>query len=316
MVILNSFKLLFSNFNNVWKTLLYKVTCLVVLCAISLPVISPIIDIFAKYNFFVILSDLLKNGVFAMNGAVIAQQEEQLLSAFNGATNVVLSTRVLNIVLLCIIIFVVAPYILPLCDLSIEEIIYGKMSSNTTYSFFDCFVRNFLKSCKLQLLLTAINVPFYIFVCFICYILSQFFLFGGIVALVTPTLLLLVIILLFSLKSAFFAVIRPAITINDYSTFKAFKIGVSHLKSKFGTIFSNILVINVIHTAIVLFVFAFTLGVGLIIILPCISVLNNIIYLVIAFNILGMNYYIDDEEVVYTKKLENDADIEKLKFLI
>lgn len=313
MMFRNTFKLLFSNANLIWKSGIYKFICVLLVSLISLNFLSPVVESLKEETLIVEAVTSFFNGFATFNGVVIAQSFNQILQIM--ASDVVVALKG-NIWLVLILLLIVLPFLIRLSNIADCEYLYGSMSSNTTYSYTNCFIRSLKKAIKLEVTRLIITVPFSVL------------LFGGALGLSTllctseklsafaPFVLTFFFVLLIAIKKSAMAGIEGAIVVKDYSTFKAYKKGLSVAKRNFGEVFLTEFVMTLLVLFINVMAASYTFGVGLIVTLPVTAVIFSILKMVAYYTAEGMDFYYEPNAVYRSKKFGEQLTIKRNKYII
>lgn len=308
----NTIRLVFSNFTNTWKILLY--TLIIILCVLGLTSVAG----------WHIINTLINNGFFAGVKSSISGLlfNVSFVNIYNAAASILQNLKQIlmnnGLLLEAILIFggfaVVLFYLLGLADLCTTNVISGYMSSCTKFSFVNTYVSSSLKSMAVQFLRTLILFPISIGILFLSLKVYEVLLpISVLLALFTTTL---IIIILFSLLVTFFSGWLPAIAVHDDGAFKGLIKGFKALSRRFWRTFSTAIALVTMILAVNLFALSYTYGVGLFITLPLSNLVLIIFGLTMYYSSNGMRYYTDANTIVDTKKLEQQDRISKAKNII
>ena len=84
MMFRNTFKLLFSNANLIWKSAVYKIACVIIVSLVSLNWLKPIFYEIVHSTVFGDTFVAFFNGFFSFNGRVIAENFNEIINILTG----------------------------------------------------------------------------------------------------------------------------------------------------------------------------------------------------------------------------------------
>lgn len=313
MMFRNTFKLLFSNANLIWKSAVYKIACVIFVSLLSLNWLNPIFNKIVHSTVFGDTFVAFFNGFFSFNGKVIAENFNEIINILTGD---VVKALAGNIWLVLVLFVIVLPFLLRLSNIADCEYLYGSMSSKTNYSYTNCFIRSLKKSIKLELSRLLITIPFTAIFCVGIFGIVTLLCSNESVAILTPTVLTLYIVLLVSIKKSFMVGIEGAIVVKDYSTWNAYKKSARLVKKNFGRIFYAEFVMTLLAVFVNILVTSFTFGVGLIITLPLTATLFSILKMVVYYTAEGMDFYCEPNTICHNKRVEEQLTIKDNKYII
>jgi len=287
----NSMKLFASNFNFVWKQLVYLICCILLLAISSYTTIRPIISLLAENNIgaeFEVLFQSIYNSPNEIGLMVSNVIRDILLVVFRNFGEIYLSF--IFAILLCIIL----PFILLKMSIyNLSSIAYQKLTMNMTTSYSRNAVSTFKAGLKYSFASILFDLPFimidafcvFIYLAFARTILSALI---GLIFLSTITMIVE------SIKIAIFAHYTGLVVSGETNMFKAFG-------KSFGIVFTNfwknIATSIILHITIVVvngFILVFTFFAGLLISIPATFVLMAFYYIVSYLNTIGQRYYLAD----------------------
>ena len=312
MILKNSLKLTFVNSSNIWKLLLYRILCALCVLGLTTVIAWPIINILIKENFFVDLQSSFEKMLFTFNFEKLFLTIDEV---FKNLWNIITNNGVVVQTVLCVIFdSILIVFLEEYSTLAINQSVYGYMSSLTKYGFTNSYVSNFGKATLLGLTKLIIILPINLGIWLGAYFMaSSLYSSIGIFAVLITMFLLIVII---SLKNTFFSGWVPASIIHDEKPLPALKRGFNAVSRKFIKTFASFLILTVALFTINIFVFEFTVGVGLLVTMPLSTLLVVILGEVMYFEALGMRYYVDGEHIISPKRLEEQDSFAKVKDII
>ena len=215
MTFKNTFKLVLSNFSNVWKLLLYRIICVLCVLGLTTVVAWPIINVLIKENFFVNLQTSAESLLFNLNLENLFVSIDSVIKNFY---HIIVQNGYLTQTILCV---VVATIIFAFLDgyakVAISESCNGFMSSLTKYAFTNSYVSNFGKATVLNLASLITTWPLTIVIWLGVYLFaSNLYAILGVFAIILAILLLVVLL---ALKHTVFGGWKPALIVHNKSIF-------------------------------------------------------------------------------------------------
>ncbi len=308
-----SLRLLFSNFSNVWKILLYKI--FIMLCAIGLTTVISwhIISTLINEGFFVEVASTFETLLFNFNFEIIINSISSLVNnliAILAGAN--LEIEAIVHLFLGIVIFY---FLNGLFQLAITRHLTGYMSSLTGFGVFNSYISWFGKSLSYQLTRILISLPLDLIIAISAYyiMLGVLQLAGAFVAIFVT---LCFVVLTGSLKYTVYCCWSTSIVVNNLNPFSAFKKNLKIVFKRFLRTWSSAIVLTLALILLNAFAISLTAGVGLIVILPMstliLSIFNNVIY----YTAMGMRFYVDNDTIITPKKLEEQDKFCRVKNII
>lgn len=317
MVTQDTAKLFVRNAGLVWRIMLYIIICLFIIGGLGIALCYPFVE------------NLVTNGVFddifALFTSNVANVEVTQL--FVSVADIfrqifeIIAANWTNFLPIAIILFlitnVLGGFLLGLSEMAVADCLYCYMGSNTKIGFMNCFVKNIVKSIKLQLAKLAVVLPFNIIIltsvlaCFLLFSVGNFWL-----SFFTPFIIILVFSLLFALKNTIFCSWVPSIVAKNWGIWYALKESVRDVAKNFGKIYGRQFVLVIGMVALVIASIILTASVALVLVVPAIVLFLSIMNMVIYFYINGLKFYVDTDEIITSKKREDWENINSLKDVI
>lgn len=308
----STFKLLLNNFSMVWKILLYKLIVFICVLGLTTVVSLPIINQLINQDFFGYVQTNMSNIFLNFNlnnlvdiGVGIVQNFWQIVTDA-------------NLIPLCIILGILAIvgyyFISGLYRLAVVDDMHEYMSSNLKLGFMNCYISNFGKSIKLQLI--KLPTEFLLDVIFIASAVLIYYGLSKIALAIAPVVTMIYLLIIFTLKITLIAGIETSLIANNVGFIKAIKNNFKAIKRKFVSIFSNTLMLLTIILFLNMFALFFTFGATLIVTLPISSLLLIIFKNVVYYECTGMRYYNDNDTIMMPKKLEEQDKFSRVKDII
>ncbi len=310
----NTTKLVLTNFSNVWKLLLYYIICTLIAFLALYPVVRPIWIKLAEANVFDQVQ-MLFNGIFSKPNSFVASLND-ILVTISQVITVNASALLSNYIVALVLVFVILPFMYKLADLAIGEVLYGYMTSQTTYSFTGSYFRKFGKSVLYSLARLPFEVVTEALFIAMVYGIIKLWAVGSIVNIFLGGLVFLAMILVLVFKVTTFTCWMPAIAVNDCGVYKSMRVGFKAVFRNFFSTFSNAVVL-VLCAFVINFLFGvFTFTIGLIVTLP-LTMYAFIVYGMVAyFSNQGMRFYVYPDMFVTPKRIKEQETVSKLKFYI
>ena len=308
MMFKNSLKLLCTNFDKVWKLLVYHI--------LSMAVCFGFLAIF--YGDFISIAKIAFNdaelGNVFQSGTIFGSS---IATALTNIANFVIiffkDLFVLNVglgIYFCFIVFYLFPLLMNMGKYVTCEMMYGYMSSCQKQSFTGIYLKTLKSSLAYASLKTIYSIPFNALIVLSMWGLTRID--NKVFDYIMPIMFVIVPALLMAFKEVFNSGWSPAKVVYNHNILSSFTIGVRAVFRRGARVFSTSFIINLL--AIVL---SMILGVySIIIILPLISPLLHIFEMVMFFSSQGMRFYVEADRIISPKKLEEVDKIEDAKFLL
>lgn len=307
MMFKNSIKLLCSNFDKVWKLLVYHILtiglCFGLLCVFG--------------------GEYLDSVKYAWSGAELGKylQTGTLFGAsFFGAL-----TSIANFVVIffgriftnvgiglyfCFIVFYVLPFLVNIGKYVLSEMMYGYMSAGQKQSFTGCLLKTLPSSMSYSALKTLLSLPFNVLIVAGTWGLTRIK--GTFMLYLMPFMVVIVASVLMAVKELFVGGWATAKITYAHNITRSYGIGLRASLRRSDTIYSSAFVIYLLTLVLTLVFGAYSL----IVLLPIIFPLLDIFEMVAFFSSQGMRFYVDSETIVSPKKLEEVDKIEDAKYLL
>lgn len=308
MMFKNSFKLLCSNFDKVWKLLVYQI--------LSWGIVVGLLAIFHD-TYIPLLTEACNlnniDSVF-MSGTLYGINIPTALTAICNAilkfVELLFTTNVGAGIFLLVVLFFVRPLFAGVGKYVVCEMMYGFMATSSKHGFTSTLLRTLNKSLPYALVRLVFIIPFDALI--MTSIFGLTVISHPLYAYAMPFLVVLFPAVCLAFKETFTAGWAPAMIVYDYNVFKAFVKGQRVILRRGARVFS---------TSFVIYVFALVLSMvfglySLIVILPVIYPLYDIFENVAFFSSQGMRFYSDLDTIVTPKKLEEVDKIEDAKYLL
>lgn len=307
MMFINSIKLFGSNWVKVLKFLLYYVVIWGLCFALFLPVFFEIKD--------VVLENLQSE-----------QIQSCLVGVFQGGLGENLY-KIIHIVLITcadifaanlgmaiyglIVAFVFLPFLISIGKFAFDEMLYSYMTSKAKIGFFSALVKTLKRSVLFSLCRTGYNIIFLAGVFAVVYgfgqISNAFF-----ITYFLPLTLFVVLVLLFSLNQIIILGWAPATIVFDCNVFSAYRKGVKAVKRHFWTIFGTTGLFFILFWALSMIFGVYVL----IALIPIMAAMLCVYNMVVFFYSQGMRFYVNENNILTPKKLEEVDNINKTAYIL
>jgi len=308
MTFKNSLKLLCTNFDQVWKLLVYHILSFA-LCFGFLAIFGvQYVEYVNLASSEVELPSVIEQGT--LYGSSFAGALTTIVNFALAFFRIMFDSSIGIGIFFCIIIFVLLPLLLNIGKVVTCELAYGYMSACQKQSFTGTLLKTLKVSLPYALIKLLYVIPFNFITLFCVYGLTRLNFTG--LEILFPFVFVFAVAVLCAFKEIFNVGWAPAQVVYNCGTFKSFRIGFRAVLRKWESIFS---------TAFVIFILAIVLSMvtgiySLIIILPLISPLFHIFEMTAFFQSQGMRYYVDSQTIVSPKRLEENDKIDDIKYLL
>lgn len=308
MMFKNSCKLLFANFSQVWKLLVYHILTI----ALCLGLLSVFYGDFIDYSTLAYkeagLAEVWSTGT--MYGTSFSNALTRVVNFFVLFFRFMFVSSVEIGIYFCFVAFIFFPILINIGKVVTCELLYGYMSACQKQSFTGTFLKTLKTSLVYSSLKALYALPFNFLVALGMWALTRVD--SGFFNYLLPYIFVVLSALLMALKEVFNAGWAPAKVVYNQNIFKSYGIGMRAVFRRGARVFSTAFVIYLL--ALVL---SMVLGLyALIIILPIISPLVHIFEMVAFFSSQGMRFYVDNDTILSPKRLEEVDKIEDAKYII
>ncbi len=308
MMFKNTFRLFSSNFDKVWKTLVFQILSWGIVAALLAPFYGIISEAIKKAWVVSEIGANITNGTFY--GVNVANALTSVCNMFIETIKLVFTTSVGAGVYSLIVIIFIHPILSNVRKYVNCEMLYGYMASSSKHGFTITLLRTLKRSLPYAALKSLYDIPFNALI--LASLLGLTYIENPAYGYAMPILIVIVPSICFAFKETFTAGWAPAMIVFDYNAAKAYPKGMKASLRRGLRVFSTAFVIYLLA-----FVLSMILGVyALIIILPVIFPLLDIFEMVMFFSSQGMRFYVDADTILTPKKLEEVDKIEDAKYLL
>lgn len=316
MLFKNSVKILFSNFNIVWKMMLYLILALFFWGIVIYLLATPIVEMIDTAGFFNRFVDLYAEFLTSLNLTSLFDSIAQLLDEViifiaENIAELWFYFTALGFVILFVIPMAVNLICMPTCTS-----LHLYMGSLARQSLSVSLKENFSKNFKVQLVYYITTLP--INLIGICLLILSFELFNisWLVSMLAVFGIVIGFILFVSIKYTLFSSWIPMMVVTNYGVWKALRSSCKMVFKRFGRIFGNAIgiVLTILCLNIALGMFSFM--VGLLVTVPISIVLVNVFGMTTVYEGQGMRYYVDIYNVITPKKKEDSDKLKDMLYIV
>lgn len=313
----NSIKIVFSNFNIVWKSMLYFLTVLLCVSGLMYFAVNPIFELLKSSGFVDNVVGSYTEFLTSLNFSEFMLSIKDLSVDLIGLFSDNISTIWINFLSIALILGFLLVVFNHLAIYPMSNSLNYYMNSINSYSFYSSFSDTFGKSLKVTIVKYLVSLPIDFIIAVVLYFsLGLFNTNIWIVSFFAPFVIMLIFVLLFAIKSTLFACWVPTMVTLNYGVLKSLGVGIKTSFRYFWKVFGT--AVGMILTIIVLNVFLglFTFGVGFLISIPASFLLYSAFGMVVTFEGLGMRYYVDVYNVITPPKKEKTDKFEDMRYIV
>lgn len=313
----NSIKIVFSNFNIVWKSILYFLLFFAVVAGLLYLAINPIYSLLENSGFTQSVLEVYTEFLTSLNLSSLLVSAKDLSVQLVDIFSSNMSTIWINFMAVALIVGFLSVIGTNIVVYPMSNSLNYYMGSINNYGFFSSFSDTIGKSLKITTLKYFISLPidFVIFVVF-WFSLKLFNSGVWIISFLAPFIIVLLLVLLLALKSSLFACWIPIMVTMNYNVWKSLGVGIKTTFRYFWKVYGT--AIGMVLTVIMLNVFLglFTFGVGFILSIPISFLLFSAFGMVVTFEGVGNRYYVDVYNVVTPQKKEKTDKFEDMRYIV
>ena len=307
----NSIKLAIANFALFWKIFVYKIIAFGLSILFVLPIFGVLKNVCVASGLSTLLGNMFSSSAF-QSVTTLSNNVYQIFNAFFESIKLLASTNVIALIYLIILFFIIIPFLFKLSDVPASESAYSYISSLNKNSFAVNFISMLDKSMGYSILRALLEIPFVLILFGGVYGLLALGLTNAVMAIISPLLVFVFIILMCALNNSFFNGWAPSIVVFNVCAGKAFKKGIKSVNRNFFSILSSF---SVVMTVCVALLYLFGIY-AFIVTIPLLSLIYAVFGQVLFFESQGMDYYISPDKIITPKKLECTDRIQKIKYII
>ena len=316
MIYKNSIKVLFSNFNIVWKLALYLLLVFAFGGTLFFFCMNPIVKFISEAGFFRQIVELYTEFLSSLNLASALERLSQIFTNLGLFIKDNISQIWVYIVLASVVLFFLNNLLFNLSHMAVSYSLHFYIGSLTRQGFFESFGDCIGKNLKTQFCNFFVSMPINILYIYLFIVASRLFDITWFLNIFAVIIIVVGFVILMAFKYTLLSAWIPSMVVMNHGVCKSFGVGLKITFRRFGHVFRN--AIGIILTIIVLNMFLgmFTFMVGLIISIPISVVLYNAFGMVVTYEGQGMRYYVDIYNVITPKKKEDLDKIKDMKFVV
>lgn len=308
MMFKNSLRLIATNFDKVWKLLVYHI--------FSIALAFGLIAVFYQ--------DYLTLAKFAYQEADLASIFQSgtifgssIANALTGVADFVIiffkqlfAFNIWKGIYFCFIVFYFFPVLVNIGKYVTCEMMYGYMSSCRKQSFTGTYLKTLGSSLVYSLIKVLYSLPFNALVVLSMWGLTRVE--NHIFDYIMPFAFVLIPALVLGIKSLFNMGWAPAKVVYNHNIISSYTIGIRAVIRRSAEVFSSTFIFYLLAIVISIALGAYSL----IIILPIMSPFIYIFEMVMFFSSQGMRFYVDTDTIISPKRLEEVDKIDDAKYLL
>lgn len=315
MLYKNSLKILFSNFNIVWKSILYFVLmfsgCAFLIYLCVNPVYKLLLSNGVVDDAINIYTDFISSLNFAELGIAIGEMLQKFFDVLiDNISKIWLNFTGIALISLFLSVFLNNLTIMASCNS-----LHYYMGSMNKLGFFSSFFDVLKKNIQVQLVYFFISLPLKVFNFWAIVTTFKLFRVSWLWSILGVFIIVLLYVILIAFKFTLFSGWIPTMVIMNYGVFKGLKVSFKNAFKQFPRMFGN--AIGVVLTILCVNVLGlFTFFVGFIIIFPASYLFYSAFGMVATYENQGMRYYVDIYNVITPKKKEISDKLSEMKYIV
>ena len=315
MLFKNAFHLLVDNFSLNYKYLLYKIIVCVIAVGLAAALIVPNVAFLFNSAEFKSLIELIKDFLRAL-----VSGDVEFLNGFPSAIKecvqalgdliVSRTGRFVFVFVAAIVVILVYRFLSGMGNFVFGGLIDDKMSSYAKTSFSSSYIKNLGRAALWQIIYVPVTFVYDVAVLAICYVFFLVLLNVISFALLATSAALMLSIALFlaaqAVKLTVFNSMVPAMVSEKQKVSAAFRMGFSHCKKHFGSLFSTYLVTSLIILCLSVGGSVCSFGASLLLTIPMSFMMLICIQFVAFYTFSGKKYFLAEDKIVLPKNNESE----------
>ena len=312
----NSVKILFSNFNIVWKMALYLILIFVFNVFAIYLFVSPVIKMIDAAGFIGRFVELFADFFTSLNLTMFFDSIAQLVDEVFVFIGHNMSSMWYSFLGIGFILFCFNCIMINLSNMASCNSLHLYMGSLTKQGFFASFSESFGKNLKFQIAYYFVSLPINIIGIGLFLLILEGFNISWIVSLLNVFVLMIYFVLFTAFKYTLFSSWVPTAVVMNFSIFKSLKVSIKNVFKRFGKVFGNAIgiVLTIICLNVIIGLCSFM--VGLIISIPISILLVNVFGMVVTYEGQGMRFYVDIYNVITPKKKEDNDKLKDMMYIV
>ena len=316
MIYKNSLKILLSNFDIVWKTMLYYIFVFLVTGGMVYLCLNPIYRLLEQSGFIENITTVYSDFLTNLNFTQLLLTINDLILQFTSILTENLSTVWINFAGLAFVVIFLKTYLSNLTIMPSCNALHYYMGSMNKQSYVLSFKETFGPNLKAQLAYFIVALPLKVLYAYLFVLSLKLFDISFVMSIVSIFLIAISFCILLGFKYTLFTSWIPTMIVMNYGVFKALKVSVKNSFRIFPRVFSN--AIGIVITLILcnFLIGVFTFMAGLIITIPFSYLLIGSFGMVVTYEAQGMRYYVDVYNVITPKKKEISDKLNSMKYIV
>ena len=316
MLFKNSIKILFSNFKNVWKSLLYFLGVFVFTILFMYLAIKPIYNLLVDTGFIQGVLDVYANFLKSLNLEDLLLSIKELGGEFLDILNENIGIIWINFVAIFLTMFLFNIFMSNLAIMANCNCLNYYMGSMSEQGFYMSFKETFGRNLKITLAHYFVSLPMKFLTIGLFVFSLKLFSVTWLWSMGAVFLIICILVLTLSFNLSIFVAWIPTMTILNFGVWKSFKMSLKMVFKKFGRIFGCAVGLVLTLITVNMFLGLFTFGVGLLVSVPASYMLYSAFGMIIGFEGQGMRYYVDIYNVITPRKKESSDKLAEMKYIV
>lgn len=316
MIYKNTLKIMISNFDIVWKSIIYYLFVFGITGALCYLCLHPIYRILEQSGFIENIANVYSNFLTNLNLTELLEKADDLVWQFASILKHNLSIVWINFAGLGLTIVFLRAFLSNLTIMASCNSLHYYMGSMNKHGFYVSFRETLGSNLKAQLMYFVVSLPLKILFYFLCFMCLKLFGVSFWLTLVAIILFLTLVVCFCALKHCLLDGWVPTMVVMNYGVIKALRTSVKNSFRIFPRVFAG--AIGVVITLMIsnFFIGIFTFSAGLVITVPFSYLLVSVYGMVITYEGQGMRYYIDVYNVITPKKKEIGDKLSDMKYIV
>jgi len=315
MLYKNSLKILFSNFNIIWKSVLYFLITALISMVLLYLCVNPVYKLLLNNGVVDEAINIYSDFMASLNFSEMCKSISELVETFFEIILTNISKIWINFTGVALITLFLSVFLNNLTIMAFCNSLHYYMGSMNKLGFYSSFFDVLKKNLKVQITYFIISLPIKIINFLIIMMIFRLVTISWFWSIVGVFILVLSWVILLAFKFTLFSGWVPTMVIMNYGVFKSLKVSVKNAFRQFPRIFGN--AIGVVLTLLCVYMLGiFTFFVGLIVIIPASYLFYSSFGMVSTYESQGMRYYVDIYNVITPKKKEIGDKLTDMKYIV
>lgn len=316
MLYKNSLKILFSNFKNVWKSLLYFLGIFIFTIVFMYLAIRPIYDLLIDAGFIQGILDVYASFLKSLNLEELLLSIKRLGGEFLQILTENMGVIWINFLAMFLTIFLFNIFMSNLSVMANCNCLNYYMGSMNEQGFYLSFKETLGKNLKVTLAHYIVSLPIKIIIVGLFVLSLKLFSVEWLWSMASVFIIICMLVLMLAFNTTLYSAWIPTMVILNFGVWKSLKLAFKMIFKRFGRIFGCAVGVVLTMIAVNMFLGLFTFGVGLLVSVPASYMLYSAFGMIIAFEGQGMRYYVDIYNVITPRKKENSDKLIEMKYIV